>query len=145
MEPGHRTPRDWRVVLALIITVIWLGLAYLYISNNISWYALGRLPAEQMGSFLEGAFAPLAFLWLVVGYFLQQKELEQNTKALQAQAKQIGLTAKEASIQSEKLAASELHARQDAIIQLEHAVRVQLGGIAGFLFISSQSADQDRL
>ena len=38
-----------------------------------------------MGRFLEGTFAPLAFLWLVMGYFLQQKELSENTTAIQQQ------------------------------------------------------------
>ena len=40
---------------------------------------------ETLGNFLEGAFAPLAFLWLVIGYFLQKKELVQNTTAIKMQ------------------------------------------------------------
>ncbi|NCF19952.1 MAG: hypothetical protein GWP63_17085 [Haliea sp.] len=31
------------------------------------------LPTADIGSFLEGAFASLAFLWLVNGHFMQQK------------------------------------------------------------------------
>jgi hypothetical protein len=38
-----------------------------------------------LGRFLEGTFAPLVFLWLVMGYFLQQKELSENTTAIQKQ------------------------------------------------------------
>ena len=34
-----------------------------------------------MGGFLAGGFGPLTFLWLVLGYFQQQDELQQNTKA----------------------------------------------------------------
>ena len=39
------------------------------------------------------ALAPLAFLWLVIGYFLQQQELIQNTQAMRAQADEIARTA----------------------------------------------------
>ena len=84
-----------------------------------------------MGNFLEGAFAPLAFLWLVIGYFLQQKELEQNTEALRAQATEIQRTAEQAVIQSQQLQASELHARQETFLQIANAVRGQLGYFFG--------------
>ena len=93
---------------------------------------------EYLGNFLEGAFAPLAFLWLVIGYFLQQKELEQNTDALRSQAVAISRSAEQAVIQSENLAASEIHARQEAFLQISQSVRGQLGSISGLLFISSQ-------
>ena len=83
---GYRRSTDWRIWFGLIITGAWLMLGAAYIYDSIGWTNIGRLPADELGSFLEGAFAPLAFLWLVIGYFLQQKELEQNTEALRAQA-----------------------------------------------------------
>lgn len=55
---------------------------------------------DIMSSFLEGAFAPLAFLWLVIGYFLQKKELIQNTNAIKMQYIEIQKTAAQAEIQS---------------------------------------------
>ncbi len=109
----------------------------------MGWVAFSKLPAEQLGSFLEGAFAPLAFLWLVIGYFLQQKELERNTEAMRAQAVQIGRTAEQATIQTENLIASELHARQGAFLQLNQLVRAQLGAITGLLYTSSQGEADD--
>jgi hypothetical protein len=134
---------DWRVRFGLTITAAWIFLGASYITTQVGWGGFSRLPAEQLGSFLEGAFAPLAFLWLVIGYFLQQKELEQNTQALQAPALQIGRTAEQAIIQSEKLAASELHARQEAFLQISQLVRAQLGAIAGLLYISSHGDSED--
>ena len=56
----------------------------MHVSNSVGWTGFVNLPVEEVGSFLEGAFAPLAFLWLVVGYFLQQQELIQNTQAMRA-------------------------------------------------------------
>ena len=75
----RKKPLDWRVRFGLLVTAAWIFLGSSYITTQIGWAAFSRLPAEELGSFLEGAFAPLAFLWLVIGYFLQQKELEQNT------------------------------------------------------------------
>ena len=44
-----------------------------------------------MGDALAGIFAPIAFLWLVLGYVQQGKQLEQNTKALQQQERVLQL------------------------------------------------------
>lgn len=134
---------DWRIFMGLSLTLLWLLTGALYISTGVGWSGFVQLPAEELGSFLEGAFAPLAFLWLVIGYFLQQQELIQNTQALRAQAEEIGRTAEQAVIQSEKLAATESHARQEAIIRLAEAVRLQLGGISGMLYISSHGDQAD--
>jgi hypothetical protein len=51
------------------------------------------------------------FLWLVIGYFLQQRELEQNTRVL-------GMSVQQAEIQSQNMAASEMHARQETFLRL---------------------------
>lgn len=139
-----RTDRDWRIYFGLIITSIWLLLGFLYIASTVGWVHFRSLPAEEMGSFLEGAFAPLAFLWLVIGYFLQQEELQQNTAALNAQAREIERAAEQAAIQSQKMVESELHARQEAFLRIAQPVRSQLGTIAGMLYISSQGvANED--
>ncbi len=42
--------------------------------------------ANEMGDFLAGTAGTLALVWLIVGYFLQSKELNENTKALERQA-----------------------------------------------------------
>ena len=125
---GGKAP-DWRIWLGLGITMAWLMLGAIYVSTTIGWVYFADLPADELGSFLEGAFAPLAFLWLVFGYFLQQKELEQNTEAL--------------LLQSEKMAESEVHARQDTFLQIVKSVRGQLGSIGGMLYISSQGTTGD--
>jgi hypothetical protein len=134
---------DWRIWLGLLLTAGWLLLGVGHIGREVGWANFSHLPVDQLGNFLEGAFAPLAFLWLVIGYFLQRKELEQNTLALRAQAEVGQRTAEQAVIQSEKMAATEFHARQEAFLQVYRSVRSQLGAIAGFLYISSQSTLAD--
>ena len=74
--------RDWRIIFGLVLTLGWLLLAVLYISANVGWSDFIYLPIGEMGNFLEGAFAPLAFLWLVIGLFIQQRVLTQNNREL---------------------------------------------------------------
>jgi hypothetical protein len=134
---------DWRTWFGLVLTLAWLMLGYFYIRITVGWNAFTVLPADELGNFLEGAFAPLAFLWLVIGYFIQQRELERNTEALSSQLHQIERSAEQAVIQSEKLAESEVHARQETFLTIAENVRRQLGTTVGLLFISSQSAAAD--
>ena len=118
--------------MGLSLTSIWLITGFIYVSSSVGWAGFMNLPIEEVGSFLEGAFAPLAFMWLVIGYFLQQQELIQNTLAMRAQANEIARTAEQIVIQSEKLAASETHSRQEATLRLAKTVRHQLGGYAAW-------------
>jgi len=134
---------DWRTWFGLVLTFAWLLLGYIYIRITVGWNAFTVLPADELGNFLEGAFAPLAFLWLVIGYFIQQRELERNTEALSSQLQQIERSAEQSVIQSEKLAESEVHARQETFLTIAENVRRQLGTTVGLLFISSQSAAAD--
>ena len=134
------TAPDWRIWLGLGLTVGWLLLMSLYIGSTIGWRNLADAPMDLMGNFLEGAFAPLAFLWLVIGYFLQKKEITQNTAAIKLQHVEIQKSAEQAVIQSEAIRATERHARKQSFLQTAEVVRRQLGGIAGFLFLSSQAA-----
>lgn len=130
---------DWRIWLGVGVTALYLLLALLYILQQ-GMGAILAMPAENLGSFLEGAFAPLAFLWLVIGYFLQRNELKETTNALRAQHEEIKRSTEQAVIQSESMEASAVHARQEAYLQLQAQIRAQLGTIAGLLYISSQGA-----
>ena len=80
------------------------------------------LPTADIGSFLEGAFAHLAFLWLVIGHFMQQKEITANTKAIH--------------IQERSARRLELHSRRDSYFKLLNLIQDQLGTIAGFHYFS---------
>jgi hypothetical protein len=89
------------------------------------------LSPGTLGSFLEGAFAPLAFLWLVIGLFIQQRELANNTEALRR-------TSEQSEKQTQAIAATEMNARQGTFFQIKENVDHQLAGISGMLYSSSQ-------
>jgi len=127
---------DWRIWLGSAITLLWIGVGIFYIGRMVGWEQFWRQGSDGLGSFLEGAFAPLAFLWLVIGLFIQQKELAQNTEELRK-------TNVQSERQTQAIAATELNARQETFFKIAENVRHQLGGIAGMLYMSSKGSAGD--
>jgi hypothetical protein len=130
---------DHRIVLGLALTALWLTLTLAYVGAGIGWRAFLALPPSEIGSTLEGFVSPLAFLWLVLGLFLQQSELAQNSAALKLQSEALQRSAEQAEIQARAIHANELHARQDTFVDLARLVNRQLGVISGLLYLSSQT------
>lgn len=48
-----------------------------------------KLELNELGDFLAGAFGPVAFLWLVLGFLQQGRELRLSSDALQLQAQEL--------------------------------------------------------
>lgn len=71
-------------VVGGVVTVAYLvGVAVLvYIKRE----SLPGLELNAIGDFLAGVFGPIAFLWLVLGYMQQGRELKLSSEALQMQA-----------------------------------------------------------
>ncbi len=113
---------DWRVTLGVSITLLWFTAGLTYLLGVVGSNNFIHLPTADIGSFLEGAFAPLAFLWLVIGHFMQQKEISANTRAIK--------------IQEQSARRLELHSRQDSYFKLLSLVQQHLGAIAGFHYMS---------
>ncbi len=119
---------DWRILFGIGVTLVWFTAGAVFLMSG-EGTDFSTIPMQDLGGFLEGAFAPLAFLWLVIGMFIQQKELSDNTEVL-----------RRTSIQSEKqtqaIAATELNARQETFFKIADNVKRQLGTISGMLFVS---------
>lgn len=126
-----KLPSDWRILFGLILTFLWFVFLTVYIARNVGWGSFIDLPIEEMGAFLEGAFAFLAFLWLVIGLFIQQSVLAENNEELRRN----NLNSEK---QTQAIAATELNARQETFFKIADGTRRQLGAISGLLFISSQ-------
>lgn len=121
--------RDWRIWFGLVVTFIWIGGGIWFVAVSSTSDPDQAFTLEAIGSFLEGAFAPLAFLWLVLGLFIQQRELTRNTEALR-------LTVEQSEKQTQAIAATEMNARQETFFKIAENVKHQLGGISGMLFVS---------
>ena len=87
--------------LATVITLLWLLLFICLLIFNLDTLVSMRL--NEWGDFLAGATAPVAFLWLIVGYRLQKNELIMNTEVLKSQQIELSNQVKELSKQNEIL------------------------------------------
>lgn len=71
----------------IVASGMYVGIIVLHVVYT--WPRLICLDLNSLGDFLAGAFSPLAFLWLVLGYFQQGEELRQNNEALRLQAEEL--------------------------------------------------------
>ena len=97
----------------------WVGQANLWRNRNLEWWApyitglyiggaiiimgakfddLVKLKLNEIGDLAAGVFGPMAFLWLILGYLQQGKELKASTKALRLQAKELNNSVKQQSL-----------------------------------------------
>ena len=73
---------------------IGLALSALYVVGLIVYLVVQRqnpadLALNELGDFLGGVSSPLAFLWLVLGFFQQSREIRLSGKALHLQAREM--------------------------------------------------------
>ncbi len=74
-------------IFGVVITAFWLVAASALSAANFEAFA--RLDPNEWGDFLAGVFAPLAFLWLVLGFFQQGEELRHSGRALWMQGREL--------------------------------------------------------
>ncbi|MGN5052318.1 hypothetical protein ACTG1T_18145 [Aeromonas veronii] len=87
--------------LGIAITMAWsLLCAYLIYTR---WEDAAKMSLNEWGDFLAGITAPIAFLWLIIGYMLQRKELKLNTDALLLTKDEMARQANEMSVQTDLL------------------------------------------
>lgn len=122
---------DWRIWGASLVTIIWLAGGAIYLGAVVGW-AFWHAGADTIGGFFEGFFAPLAFLWLVVGLFIQQKELSRT----QEEMRESNLLSAQ---QAKAMEASALTARQQAFFLIAENVRRQTGNLLGVMLTSSEN------
>jgi hypothetical protein len=80
------------------------------------WYkvdTLADLKLNEIGDFLAGIFGPIAFLWLVLGYLQQGRELRLSSEALLLQASELKASVEQQAIMA-KAATDQLRSQQSA-------------------------------
>jgi hypothetical protein len=91
-ERGKRRPA-WRTGVGAALTLAWLVFWVFAVWGDFAASAIvqrnATLTLNEWGVFLAGVVAPIAFLWLILGYFQQGHELAKNTEALRAQEQQL--------------------------------------------------------
>ena len=76
------------------LPVIGLALSVIYVAGLVIYlFVQDQNPADlalnELGDFLGGVSSPLAFLWLVLGFFQQSREIRLSGKALSLQAREM--------------------------------------------------------
>ena len=76
------------------LPLIGLALSGVYVAGVALYlWVQGQNPADlrlnELGDFLGGVSSPLAFLWLVLGFFQQSREIRLSNKALHLQAREM--------------------------------------------------------
>lgn len=74
-------------VVGVAASAIWLLLFGAFAVYR--WPQVIGMAPNEVGDFLAGAFAPLAFLWLVLGFFQQGQELRHSGHALSLQSDEL--------------------------------------------------------
>ncbi|MDD2135655.1 hypothetical protein [Pseudomonas kurunegalensis] len=100
---------------------------------------LGDMPLNEVGDFLAGAFGPVAFLWLVLGFLQQGEELKQGTEALLLQATELKNSVEQQSIMA-AAATQQIDAQQE-VLELQRYERDR-AVMANFAIYTVSSASQ---
>ena len=74
-------------VIGIAATTLWCAIITIMVCSRLTEFV--HLPLNAIGDFFSGLSAPLALIWLVVGYFQQGEELRLNTEALHAQQEEL--------------------------------------------------------
>ena len=82
-----RVPGRWLYIAGGIFSALYMSVLASYCV--IRWTEIRGMPANNLGDFLAGAFSPMAFAWLVLGFIQQGIELRQNSAALTLQAEEL--------------------------------------------------------
>lgn len=80
-------PSNTLPIVGFAITCIWI--IGLLVYGVLNFKSLAALHPNELGDFAGGAFAPLAFLWLVLGFFQQGEELRYSGRALWLQGEEL--------------------------------------------------------
>ena len=84
LSAAHARQLFARGVAASTIYVVGLG-----IYSAFEWQHMLAMKPDEFATFLSGVFAPLAFLWLVLGFRQQGDELQNSARALWLQGEEL--------------------------------------------------------
>ena len=122
-QPEIRVRGSIWVWIAVPLTVVYLAVLWSLITVTeacdpavvgiVAQY-LGCKSVNELGDFLAGAFAPLAFLWLVVAVLVQAQELKSQRAELALTRAEMKLNREVASSTREEIAAQATAAKANA-------------------------------
>ena len=88
------------------ISAIWLALCGWYIQVSIGWGELLLLLPHEIGAFLTGIFAPLAFVWLALFFYVRGHEMRDTAAVLREELRRLTYPAEDAEEKVQAIAES---------------------------------------
>lgn len=113
-EKSERRPIYWPWILTFLTSLV-------FISVLFDWFYVRcwiGLNPNEIGDTIAGFAGILAFIWLIAGYKLQQRELELNTKAVQQQSTEIAASVEQLRNQSKSLHDTQLFTKRDVLLKI---------------------------
>lgn len=136
-----------RTLFAIVMSVAYAALVLGHAFWGGHEKGLFKLELNNFGDFLAGLAAPLAFLWLVVGYLqqgeelrLQRQQLELQREELKLQREEVKRLADEAGRQAVAVEANELHARRDTFFRQADFTMEELKALGMAIFEKTAKA-----
>lgn len=131
-------------IVGLVLTALWVIIVALWsFILGYTSYIDAMLPNE-IGDFLAGIVAPIAFLWIIVGYFQQGEELRQNNEILKQQAIELQESVRQMKLQSAVISDNELHARRATFFTFYEILKDRLNSISVDILLRCVSHDVRR-
>src|SRR5579863_8286768 len=146
-----------RVVLSgPVMSALWLLICATYIQTQVGWPVLFQMLPHEIAITLLGIAAPIAFLWIVTGFYARARELADSSRLLAARVDQLVFPSEAGEIRIRELS-DQLGAQADAIRtsvgdaaerleRASHDLSDRLGTIAASLATSvdrTERADSD--
>lgn len=94
------------------ISVVYALVVACLVARRPAGEQLWALSPNNLGDFLAGAAAPLAFLWLIIGFFLQREQLNEQRRSVDIQSTELAHQREELRLQREELRAQRVEAKR---------------------------------
>lgn len=142
MERTLLRQKRMMTIAGLVVTIAWASMG-LWLLWHVGFPDGLRL--NDIGDFLSGVVAPLAFIWLVIGYFQQGAELSLNSRSLALQVKEMQESVRQQSEQTAALIRSEAHSRRDVLMRVVAFYTDLLASYACDLWRLVAEVEEDRI
>lgn len=121
-------------------TVVYLGVITLVLAANLE--DLFKLKLNELGDFLAGVFGPVAFLWLVLGYIQQGKELRLQARELKNSVEQQVIMAESAENHLKLVIEANEIQKEEVERQLKASFKIRVkGSTPNINFPGSETVD----
>jgi hypothetical protein len=119
-----------RAIIGFIGTGVWIAFAAAYVVVFVGVENVLYFTPNEIGDLLTGFFTPLAFFWIIVGYFQQSVELRKYNDVLRQQSEELKRATERAELQARTVSVNELYVRRDVFLRVAELTSAELESIA---------------